>query len=258
MRFGIAREGRAVELCFERVVGKAGQPVSPRQGLIRVGPRPRLRLTAELDRLHLPARVVEPQPPQAVEEHEVDTPPREGLVERREDDVAHARAHLPEQRALVVEEEAACQLQAGTRFEGGPRVVAVAVAEHQVVHAAHETGVDRLGLGAVANQPLPEIEVVDRAEAAGGVEQAVGVDAEDGRRDEVDDLPETPRSRVGPQASAELVPGLTDRLDHRPDHRQARSRTDPRQRIARLRGGDQRGDLRPTNQVVQVAQPVSR
>ena len=91
----------------------------------------------------------------AVEEAELRSPSLEGLVERREHDVAHAGAHLPEERAAVREEHPQRPANPLPRRDGRAARVAALVGQGEVVEPAHDRGVHRALGGAVQQEPLP-------------------------------------------------------------------------------------------------------
>ena len=107
------------------------------------------------------------------EELEPDAAPEQRLIQRGEHHLSHAGPHLPEDGTAVLEEQLRGQEEA--KPGGEPRTFGIAalVGEHQVVHPAHERGAERFRRGAVAGQPLAEIQVVDCREAVRVGEQAV-------------------------------------------------------------------------------------
>jgi hypothetical protein len=108
----------------------------------------------------------------------------------------------------------------------------------------------------MTREPLAEVEVVDRGVAARWIEQPIGVDADEGGRHQVRDVPEPAGRGVCRQSAAELQAGFADGVDDRADGGQVDPPADPRQRVAGLRGGDQRGQLRAADEVVQIAKAV--
>ena len=109
----------------------------------------------------------EPERVDPVEEAELDAAVAQDLVERGEDHLAHARLHLPEQRARVLEEHLGRQFQSEPGAEAGAGGIAALVAEDEVVHAPEDRRLERGGVDAVAEQPLAVVEVVDGTEAVG-------------------------------------------------------------------------------------------
>jgi hypothetical protein len=125
-----------------------------------------------------------------MKELELDAALLQHFVEGSEDDVAHARAHLPEDVTSVGEEHAQRAAQALPRRDAWPLKVAVLVRQRERVETAHECGVEGALRGAVQAQPFGDLVVVDRIEAARIVRQAEADDAaHDGER-EIDDLPQ--------------------------------------------------------------------
>ena len=119
---------------------------------------------------------------QPMEELELDTAPAQRLVHGGDDHVAHPRRHLPEDRALVLEQHETGQEHGQARAERRALGVGVDVSEHQVVQATHQREIEDVGMCAVALDPVVEILVVDGAEAARVGHQIVGEDAPNDRR----------------------------------------------------------------------------
>ncbi len=163
-----------VRRLFPPPAGRRAAPTASRGGPARrraAGTRPpaasparrtRARDVRRLARLCRP----ESQVLQPVEELEPHAAPPQHLVERREHDVAHPGSHLPEESAAVGEEGADRAAQRLPRGDPRPSDVAVLVGEGEIVERAHERARDRALRGAVQQQPLAAIVVVDGVEPA--------------------------------------------------------------------------------------------
>ena len=177
-----------------------------------------LRLLDQLDPVDAAERatalvLAEPQGGDGVEELELDAAGAQGLVERREDRVAHARLHLVHDRTAVAEGEpqqiAGCG--PGRHVGGGDR--AARVAERDVIDGAQHgrallgRAPDRDLLGAVAGEPGRPLLVVDRLEAM--LQHAVLDDARKRRHARVDGGEEETQARLvgaaGPDHEPEPV-----------------------------------------------------
>src|SRR5262249_20436284 len=102
---------------------------------------------------------------QLVQELERDATRLEDAKQRRENRLAHARPEAPERRAAIGKEHAQRAAQRLTGGERRPGAIAPLVAERQIVESGDERRVDRGLHGAVAQQPLLAVDVVDRVEA---------------------------------------------------------------------------------------------
>ena len=162
-RIGAGRHGELVE---QRGRREARQALDLDEGLVALDAGRQARLHAERHGGDRPPVGGHVQPIDAVEEAELDAAPAQGLVQRSEDDVAHPGRHLPEDRALVVEERLARQEDPPAGAERGHRRVAVPVGEDEVVEPADERRVGGFGRGAVAEDPRPVVLVVDRPETS--------------------------------------------------------------------------------------------
>lgn len=105
------------------------------------------------------AAVVQVQVVDPGEELEVDAVGAQCLVERGDDDVAHARGHLPEDGSLVVEERLGRQEHSESGPEAGLVRIAVPEPEHQVVQAPDQRAVRGVGVRPVAQRPGPVVGV---------------------------------------------------------------------------------------------------
>ncbi len=140
-----------------------------------------------------------------MEEPELHPSGAQRVVERREDDVAHARGHLPEDRAAVVEEHLPRQQQTGPGCEPRALGVAVLVAEHEVVHDPDQRRLDGLRPGTVTRQPFAVVLVVDRRVALGAGHEPVDDDAAHDRAHEVEEVPHAAGRVVAADALGERV-----------------------------------------------------
>ena len=195
----------------------AGEPADVDErtvlGAVHVG------LHVELERLDV-GRLAGPQADvlEAVEEREADAAPAQHLVEGRENDVAHTRLHAPEERAAVGEERAHHAAERLARRDARARGIAVLVGEAEVVEAAQVAGVHRLLRGAVHEQPLAAVVVLDRVEAARVGRQVEADDAAQGRERQVDDRPQAPELDVLRRARVDLLARVGgERVEHPQD-----------------------------------------
>ncbi len=136
----------------------------------------------------------------------------EDLVQRREDDVPHARVHAPEERAAVREEHAHRAAHRDAGGQPGLRRVPVLEGEDEVVDPVHEARVERLLGRPVHGEPLAPVVLVDRVEAARVEREAVHRRATQDRQDDVDDLPD-------PSQLAVLLDHLPQLVARRVGHR---------------------------------------
>ena len=152
--------------------------------------------------------IVEVQRVDAVEELELDSASAQRLVQRGDDDVPHPGRHLPEERALVLEQGDPGEQQGHPGGQCRSLAVAVLVSEDHVVQPANEGKVHDVGMGAVAENPRAEVLVVDGAEAAWISDQIVGDYSAYSRRLQRQEQPETPV--IGPVL---VVERLADRVE---------------------------------------------
>ena len=104
MRFQVADAGVLDQICSASgAVREDGKAADSGQRLVFVHPVGKPGLTPHRDRVDCLTAVVEMQCVDAVEELELDAASAQRLVQRRDDDVAHAGRHLPEEGALVLE-----------------------------------------------------------------------------------------------------------------------------------------------------------
>ena len=213
-------------------------------------------LAAEADRADGGGVGVEHELVEAVVEPHVDTSRVEHLVQRREHDLAHPGLHLPEDRALEVEEQPAGEEQPEAGREAGSVPMAALVGEDQVVEAADEGGVER-GRVHPAVQPFAEVEVVDAGEALAS-EQTVGDGPLDAAQREVRQLQQAAAGRAPDEVSTEHRPNLVELAEHGGDGGVVLDIGDAAERGEALDGDDQRGDLHLAKQPAQAAQRPER
>ena len=125
-----------------------------------------------------------------------DPPLVQRLVQRGEDDVTHAGGHLPEDRALVVEQGLAPEEHGGSGTERRWRGIAPDKTEHHVVDGADDRVVDELRRTAVPTEPVQVLLVVDGPESAGVGQQSVTDDPPDRRDGQGHAVPGPPQGVV--------------------------------------------------------------
>ena len=123
-----------------------------------------------------------------MEELERHPPPAQRLVDGREEDVAHARRRLPEDGAAVLEEHLRREEDRGARTHAVVGAI-FEVGEDEVVEPPDERELGHLLGRAVAGDPVEEVLVVERAEAAPVGDQPVGEHPAHGRRHDRDEVP---------------------------------------------------------------------
>ena len=159
---------RARELVRQRSRGKGRQISNSCERLVVRASIGQRHLPTHRDPIDAQAILRDVELIDAVEELELHTAPPQHLVERCEHDVAHPGGHLPEDRALVLEEHLRRHEHRDARAHPVVGAVLVAVREHKVVQPADEREVGYLGRGTMADDPVDEVLVVHRAEPAGG------------------------------------------------------------------------------------------
>ncbi len=115
------------------------------------------------------------------------------FVQRRENHVTHARAHLPKKSAAVSEEHPERSADCLARRKRRSLYVAPGIGHRKIEQAANERRVDRRLRRSVELQPLATFVVVDRVEPARVRDNAETDDARENRDDEIDDLPNVAR-----------------------------------------------------------------
>ena len=179
--------------------GQHGRPVHVDERVILTGAGG--GLPADDDALDVPLVVGELEPLHAVEELEPDATPPQHLVQRRDDGLPHARAHLVEDGAAVAGEHAHHPEQ------GEPRASTGAVAEGEVVEGADQPARHRQLGGAVLAQPVAELDLVERLEPAGRPEDVVAQHADQADGAELEDGPQAPQLGSRPRGRPTPGPG---------------------------------------------------
>ena len=165
------------ELLGQRPVGEHRQAPDRRQWFVVFDAVGQAGLPPDRDGVDGVPVSVQMQAVDPVEELESDTAPAQYLIQRRDHDVTHPRRHLPEHRAPVSEQDVADQEDHQPRGHRGSFGIGVLIAEHQVVQAAHHRRIQHVGMAAVTQDPVAELFVVERPEAAGTGHHVVGDDA---------------------------------------------------------------------------------
>ena len=100
----VRRDLAVGKLVGQRSAGKHRQPAHRGQRLVGSESVSEADLSAHRDRVDRQTLIIEMQRVETVKEFELDTTLPQRLVHRGDDDVAHAGGHLPEDRALVLEQ----------------------------------------------------------------------------------------------------------------------------------------------------------
>ena len=122
---------------------------------------------------------IEVQRIDTVEELELHAALTECLVQGSHHDVPHAGGHLPENCALVLEENHADEESHEAGRNRRPAGIGILVAENQIVKATHQRTVEDIRMGAVAKDPLAEVFAVDGPEPSRMGDQITCHDAAD-------------------------------------------------------------------------------
>ena len=148
--------------------------------------------------------------PKPMEECEAHPAPPQHLVQRGEYDVSHAAAHLPEYGAAVGEERAEESSQGDPRRNPWALEVSIFVREAESVQPAQVSRVDGTRGGAVQEEPLATVVVVDRVEAARIIHEPEANLSPHGRERQVDDLPDPPQLGIVLESALEEPPRVRD------------------------------------------------
>ena len=131
-------------------------------------------LSAHRDRIDGQPILIEMKRIDAMEELEVDSAFAQSLIQGGDHHIAHPRGHLPEERALVAEQNLAGQKHSHACAEGATTRVAVGVPEDHVVKGTHQRKLDHVGMRTVPDDPVAEFLVVEGAKPPRIGHHAVG------------------------------------------------------------------------------------
>ena len=162
-------ESDAAQLVGQRSAGKTGRPRICGQRLVVVDPVGEATWRAMVIASIALMRAIQVQGVEAMEEFERTPRLTQYLVERGDDDVAHSCRHLPEERAPVLEHHDTGEQHRQPGSQRGPLGVAILVSEDQIVKGTNQGKSNNIWVGAVAEDPLTEVLVIDGPEPAGSV-----------------------------------------------------------------------------------------